>query len=443
MKFLQPRSLFDLLIISVPSNAPWWTNILIYLVRLVTLAVLLRTYIAPWILAKTSRHLRVRSISLRSVRGIYLSYGPTIWRIERITYRYSQSKFTLKFEGVALQLSLKPATTHAGSAHPPSTSLHKRIISKAFNPLAGFASRLAGTIWGIFDPVIRPPIRYSALAFLRNVIAILPGFIEAIFLDISDISVTFVDLPGLKLVCASAEAHANVEITQLNLAEPTKGPDEEGRLNLSRFGTVRKSLNDGFRRTWGRVYNDVRGQASLSVAFERLHAKASTGQSQLCNNIQLMCLHLVLDASPFFSLPEAIRLESSLRFIGLQAVEARSVELALHIGASSIDLDEFLGFWKRSQQLLKDTPVVKSRKNLTIDLASPPLSTQESSRLEQASKAAAHGPPPMPGRVASPKSPYWGTLRESLRLSEVSSGDGVPPLSAGPMSPYWGPLSVS
>ena len=61
-----------------------WAMLLVWAVRILTLSLLLRTYIGPAVVSLVSTRLRIRSISLRSIRGVYFKAGHGTWRVERI-----------------------------------------------------------------------------------------------------------------------------------------------------------------------------------------------------------------------------------------------------------------------------------------------------------------------------------------------------------------------
>src|ERR1700732_481146 len=68
-----------------------WATTIIWIVRIITLLIVLRNYVAPYVLARIAggiRSVRVRSISLRSIRGIYIRRGIQTWRVDRIGISY-------------------------------------------------------------------------------------------------------------------------------------------------------------------------------------------------------------------------------------------------------------------------------------------------------------------------------------------------------------------
>ncbi|KAH8830496.1 golgi-body localization protein domain-containing protein [Flagelloscypha sp. PMI_526] len=419
------RSILGLLIFALPPNASWWQIHLINLARLFTLAILLRTYIAPWILAHTSRHVRVRSISLRSVRGLYLSYSTLVLRIERITYSYTQSRFTLKFEGVGLQVRLKPQTGE-GDEPPASPATQQRqqkmFWTRPFKPLKYLLGTLARAVWDNLDPIIRPILRYWAMTLVRNFILFLPRFLQAFFIDVSDVNITFPDISGLTLVCGNAYAHAEVNITHLAVQTGV----QEGQQTLSTFGSVRKSIGEGWKRTWNRVSSDLKGAAKLSIAFEKVDVRASNA------------------SDPILALPDALRLESSAKFIGWHAVEPQSVELGLHIGASSLNVDELLGIWNKCKKMFDSTPQVRPRRSLTISLPSPKFPSRESLRFNSITspQVPEDALSPTSGSVLSPKSPlspFLGAISASVLRARFRTIHPVKKLqrSKNPSSLVW------
>src|SRR6202040_1574170 len=108
---------------------------IIWALRIVTLLFVLRNYIAPYVLALIAggiRSVRVRSISLRSIRGIYIRRGIQTWRIDRIGISYGSttgegsSRFTVKIEGLRVEIG---ETGRAPSEPRISSQKHKRKLT--------------------------------------------------------------------------------------------------------------------------------------------------------------------------------------------------------------------------------------------------------------------------------------------------------------------------
>src|ERR1700721_760427 len=101
-------------------DASAWTTVLLWVARLVTLSLIFRTYIGPFILTQISDHIRVRSISLRSIRGLYFRRGSRIWRVERIGISYSSAagglSVKIMIKGLKLEIGVDDP---APSIRPP------------------------------------------------------------------------------------------------------------------------------------------------------------------------------------------------------------------------------------------------------------------------------------------------------------------------------------
>ena len=88
--------------------------------RIISFSLLLRTYLGPWLLALMSDHIRVRSISLWSIRGLYIRKGNRTWRVERISYVWSS------VQGRRLALKIDGLNVHIAKGEGQIAQIHRR-----------------------------------------------------------------------------------------------------------------------------------------------------------------------------------------------------------------------------------------------------------------------------------------------------------------------------
>lgn len=192
---------FQILLWSTPNDSPW-SALGIWAVRFITFSLLFRTYIGPWILALLSTHIRVRSISLRSIRGLYIRAGNRTIRVERIrlSYRWSSvegsSRLTLHIESLNLDFGKTEPKVNVSPRH------HNRTLTLADfapSPMAYRLWSLISKIYVTLDPFFRPVLRTCVVTLLRRIIHWLPAITQALNFDLYTAVITFPDLPGTQI----------------------------------------------------------------------------------------------------------------------------------------------------------------------------------------------------------------------------------------------------
>jgi hypothetical protein len=160
---MAPNNLFNsflyilrVLLLTRPDDV-WWTTFSVWLVRLIAFSLLLRTYIVPWAVGRMSRHLRVRSISFRSIRGLYARAGAHILRADRISWTWSyvdgSRRITIQVHGLTLEV---------GSPAQRSVDRQRRALTLADfapSPIAHRLWMLFSQLYSLVDPLLRPLAR--------------------------------------------------------------------------------------------------------------------------------------------------------------------------------------------------------------------------------------------------------------------------------------------
>ena len=128
------------------SATSWWSILVIWVVAIASVSLLLRNHVFPWLLARLSKHLRVRSVSLWSIRGLYLRTATQTWRIDRIGYGWSNG-FNVKLHGLSIELSSPQPTT-------PVTPLrrHNRRLTLADLSPTPLVHRALSELHSLFEP---------------------------------------------------------------------------------------------------------------------------------------------------------------------------------------------------------------------------------------------------------------------------------------------------
>ncbi|KDR83645.1 hypothetical protein GALMADRAFT_235956 [Galerina marginata CBS 339.88] len=350
--------LLSFLFISTPNNA-LSTSAIIWIVRIVTFSLLLRTYFLPWFLALMSDHIRVRSVSLRSIRGLYFRRGARTWRAERVSYIFSPVEgsrhFTVKIDGASLHIAKDD--DREATKTPRRHNRNLTLADLNPSPLARYAWRVFSTITGVLEPYLRPLIRTYVIGCLRIGLQWLPKLTQALSFDLKSVVVTFEEVPGAKVVTEAVILHAALALTHL---EPTPESDEAERVTsrpkarpIYGVGVWKKRLTESFQRSLDKALGESRGTASLSL-------KMSNVLGTVPRSSQISSLDM-----PFLSSPGTIDLSISAKFNPKEgAIETRGLEISLRMGdcLAKVDLINLL--------LEKAIP----KKTQTVPIIHPPLS---------------------------------------------------------------------
>lgn len=261
-------SAVHLIFIGTPNDG-LWTSILFWLVRIISFSLLLRTYLGPWLLALMSDHIRVRSISLWSIRGLYIRKGSCTYRVERISYVWSSvqdRRLALKVDGLSVHIAKGEGRTSQILRR------HKRNLTLAdFNPspLARYPWKFTSTLITILEPYLRPIIRTYVVGCLKIGIQWLPSITRAISFDLQSTVITLADMPGTKIVAQEISLHTALSLTQLEQtsgagdAKPTPSrTDNRNSLNMELW---KNRLAESFRRSLDKAWGETRGTATLSL----------------------------------------------------------------------------------------------------------------------------------------------------------------------------------
>ncbi|KAF8826840.1 hypothetical protein HHX47_DHR5000618 [Lentinula edodes] len=273
-----------------------WLAALTLLVRFIVFGLLLRTYIVPWLFLRFSRHIRIRSVSLRSIRGLYVSHGNGTWGVERLSYSWSRvdgaRHLTIKVEGLTGEISkfdLEPSISDG----------HKRSMTAVVTSAASQNIwRITSGIVSALDPIFRPPIRGVATYILRWVIFWAPGITSAVFFDIYPATFKFTGSLECEVTIEKVHLHTLLDFRQGQDLDDNgtekKAPPLRSKKSFS-MTAWKSRLTRSFERTWDRAIETREGVASFAVELDNLKG------------------YLPSD-STFFRIPGAVTLHSTTTF---------------------------------------------------------------------------------------------------------------------------------
>jgi len=281
-------SAIRLLVISRPDDA-WWSFFLVWLIRFLTLSVVLRTYIVPWGLALVFSRFRVRSVSLRSIRGVYFRQGRNVWNIDRIGLSYHRSsntqasRLTIVIQGLKLDIAKPP--NEPTPPPPKQSSGHRRVPTLARlspSPIAFKARQIIYAIYAGLEPHLRPLVRASIIFALRVLIRCLPALTQVLDFELVSAELSLAELPDIQFKLKELGVSTKVVFTQVEKVAFKSRPVPPRQLHRrhSRFLSMvdwKSRLSDNITRTWAGAWGDTRGTASLTIHLNDLLAIQTSG----------------------------------------------------------------------------------------------------------------------------------------------------------------------
>ncbi|KAK7695909.1 hypothetical protein QCA50_000548 [Cerrena zonata] len=348
-----------LFIISPDSSA--WNTFLIWLLRLITISFLFRTFLGPTILRLITKRLRVRSVSLRSIRGIYFHAGKAIIRIDRVGLSYHQrstqtaSRFSIKVEGLKVEMLRKQICKPVSP--PTSMDPNKRSLSSKFRPspiVQGLLSFLQSIYWAIYtflDPYVRPLVRSYIVSALRVAIRALPAVTQILDLELVDATVVADNIDGAQLALRGASLNTSVELSQIHAPPEPQESKEAIKPGHKRFNSVvqwNARLKSSMRRSWDRAWGALEAHTSVTLKVEEISGTAS----------QSLLERLKINSSggnklDFLKVPQ-FTFSLSACLDPRHGIQQHSLEVGLNLESIAIDLFVI----SRMVELLKTPPPV-------------------------------------------------------------------------------------
>lgn len=258
----------------ITPNASLWAATIIWVVRLLTLLVILRNHVAPYVIGRVSGHIRVRSISLRSIRGIYFRRGIRTWSVDRIGISYrsasvdGSNRFTVKIEGLKLEIG---QVRHAPQEANITRRRRMTLSDLSPSPIAFWLWSIMSRVYSCVEPHLRPAIRSVTVACIRVFIRCLPAVSQALHFDLESAEVTFAASPKSSIRIQEATFHTLLNFTQLEDAVFTEGNDTNvaaRRVGSLSMAALKMRLTKSFGRTWEKAWGKTQGAASVAFTVK-------------------------------------------------------------------------------------------------------------------------------------------------------------------------------
>jgi hypothetical protein len=259
------------------TSEAWITTLMLWFSRAILFLLTLRTFIIPSLVAFFSKHIRVRSISFRSIRGLYVRQGHKTWNISRIAISRPKlpegpRRISVKIEGLRLELDEDQT---AGTSQDLEEGHRRHSILRNFgHSLIAFRLwYLVSSLYEVISPFLRPIIRTVFVSLLRQVIQRLPSLTRALTFEIHSAELTFASLPGTRILITEARLYAALKfIQQAHLPVPEE-PDttsvDTPKIAMSfSMADWQARLMRSTRRTWDRAWGRTQGFATVSLILQ-------------------------------------------------------------------------------------------------------------------------------------------------------------------------------
>lgn len=289
-------TIFHTLLLSTPRHVSPWAALVIWTARIVTLALLLRTYIVPSLIRLLSKRVRVRSISFRSIRGLYLHAGTTIWNVERVRlgWRWAAKEKTIRMRIVVEGLNVK-VVRQTRRPRPPPRRRHARIPTLAeINPYPALWYTLlcATTISTFVRRLVQPVTTKLAVLALRTVILALPTLTQILEFQLDSATLHWPELAESRFAIHKASLSTRIAFSQVCASEaaialPAVGPGVRlGPGVVQRLTSMWKFLMGGSRdRVWASTLCTAHISLQMDEIIGLVGDNASNGNTRLSSDI--------------------------------------------------------------------------------------------------------------------------------------------------------------
>lgn len=260
-----------------------WTALAVFFLQLLLFGLVLRTWIAPFILKAISKRIRIGSISLRSVRRLYVKTNAVTIKVDRIGISYhnhssfNTRRFSLKIEGLCVELH-KPRVPEKQKGGVPNAQSHSRTrsirnLSMSSASQAFWSLYSAG--YALVEPIGRPLIRACFVTSLRIIIRCLPVLTQAFDVEITSALVTLAESPGAYIavrgtILSATISFSAVEEVILLSNGPSRGHSSRRYLGFLNTAHMRFRLKASARRALERAWGRTKGRASFVLQIQEI-----------------------------------------------------------------------------------------------------------------------------------------------------------------------------
>jgi hypothetical protein len=356
-----------LIILTTPTNS-LWAVLLIWAIRIVTLALLIRTHIAPTVIRVLSTRLRVRSISLRSIRGLYLRTGRVIYTAERIKlgWRWVSQEKTVRVRITVESLSVELLSPTKKKTPRTSQKRHVRMPTLAdLNP-----SPITPSFYTLTNYIVRPAITAVARMILRLVVLTLPTLTQILEVELDNTKVTSRPHSGATVTFRTANLSSHLAFIQPDSEALSNNGSSENNSPSPPSGKIASYWRFITSSSGERAWASTRGVAKLSLSISGISCFSgrklpAAGSLDGMHRIALASFGSVLIAmigidqgAPLLKMPEGLKLDFGARFFpSTFTPDTGGLEASLDFGSVQLQLAEVLEVMKS----------MKSPESFTVD----------------------------------------------------------------------------
>jgi hypothetical protein len=357
----------------------------------------------PYLLHKLFPGCSVKSVSLRSIRGIRIVHGAHVIEIGRIGLSFGRQPNASGRLAFRCSIQTSNVTCRSFEKEPPGTkplqlkkppppqevhSLRARRSRFSIQNFAMFANpandtvappltvvkEIAPSLARNIDSLLRPLFRILFVAAFRMVIRFLPTLMQAIDFELNRATLTLPLANDLTVLVEHVRVSTQVKFSQLEKViddSATEDAELSALRRLSRMGNWQLRLRGSWDRTWNRAWGRTHVFSAVSIHVGHIE---STFRSDLPmkDTVTVPLPPLV----SVFKVDGPCWLKSSVKFIpGRATFEGQSLDLAASLGVLSLDLDNVIASARRVSEALSPKHATQGKFSASKDaILEEPLS---------------------------------------------------------------------
>lgn len=385
-------------------------------IGVITLVYLAVRFRGPYLLHKLFPGCSVKSVSLRSIRGIRITHGAHVIEIGRVGLSFGRQPDASGWFAFRCSIRTSDVTCRSFEKDlpqkppirlqkpPPPSEVHSLRSRRSRFSIQNFAlfadpdndtvappltilKRIAPSLARRIDSWLRPLFRILFVAAFRVLIRFLPTLMQAVDFELNHATLTLPRAHDLTVLIEQVRVSTQVEFSQLEkvIDESIGGDIETSALRrLSRMGNWRFRLKGSWERTWNRAWGQTNIFSAVSVHIGNVEGSV---RPNLPAGGSTSTTIAEPPTAPIFKVEGASQLTGSVRFIpGRATFERQSLELVVSLGELSLDLGNAIDSARRvsgmlasrhgapiPEEKISEEPLSPASPLLSPPLLSPPL----------------------------------------------------------------------
>lgn len=245
-------------------------------------------WILPTVLRALVSNFRFRSISPRSIRGLFVKAGRVTIQLDRVGISFhsptdaSTRHIHIQVQGLLVKIAKPhPSTSHSSARKTAPGHRRSQLSLATFNvapPLAAMARVLPLGFIRLLDALLRPVLRRCFVAAARTLIRLLPSLTQMVDVELDNAVVVFEELEGAHISISGVTLAGKANFTQLGdiTARQNEEAKADARLAEEKEKLERKGTSWGGRftqssqRVWSRAWSITTGSTSVSLRVDSI-----------------------------------------------------------------------------------------------------------------------------------------------------------------------------